>query len=173
MPADDRHEEFVRALSEAHRPLLGYLVSLVGNRHDAEDVLQRASITLWRRFDTFERGTNFMAWAATVAFYEAKNFQRVAARERLRFSDTLVETLADERRQDFSAADERREMLEKCIAKLDAPAREIVEVAYVEEGAIAKLAGRLGRAPQTIYNRLNFIRRSLASCVEQRLAGTR
>ena len=50
----DRHELFVRLLSESHRRRLGYLVSLLRNRHDAEDVLQRASVTMWRRFETFE-----------------------------------------------------------------------------------------------------------------------
>jgi len=47
-PAMDR-EDFVRLLTEPHRRLLGYLLSLLGNRHDAEDVLQRASVTMWRR----------------------------------------------------------------------------------------------------------------------------
>src|SRR4051812_48894621 len=102
----DRHAEFVRLLNAAHRRLLGYLVSLLGNRHDAEDVLQRASVTLWRKFETFELDSSpppekvvadFLAWASTVAFYEAKNFQRAAARSRLWFSDELMQTLADER----------------------------------------------------------------------------
>ena len=76
------HDEFVRQLNAAHRRLLGYLVSLLGNRHDAEDVLQRACVTMWRKFETFERGTKFAAWASTVAFYEARNFQRMNATRR-------------------------------------------------------------------------------------------
>lgn len=83
----DRHVEFVSLLNAGHRRLLGYLVSLIGNRHDAEDVMQRACVTMWRKFEHFERGTDFLAWASTVAFYEAKNFQRTAARSRLHFSD--------------------------------------------------------------------------------------
>jgi hypothetical protein len=89
----DSHEEFVRLLNASHRQLLDYLVSLLGNRHDAEDVLQRTSITLWRKFDVFERGTNFAAWAGTVAFYEARNFQRMGARSRLQFGDALMELI--------------------------------------------------------------------------------
>jgi RNA polymerase sigma-70 factor (ECF subfamily) len=37
--------------------------------------------------------------------------------------------------------------------------------------SIARLAQQLGRAPQTLYNRLNTLRRSLAACVERRMAG--
>ncbi len=165
----DPHATFVALLSAHHRRLLGYATSLVGNRHDAADVVQRASVTLWRKFDTFEPGTDFLAWACTVTFYEARNFQRVASRERARFSDTLVETLAAERVADLAHTDERQTALESCLQKLDAAGRALVEAAYSDQGTLADLAARLGRAPQTLYNRLNLIRRSLAACVTTRL----
>ena len=166
----DKHEAFVRLLNESYRRLLGYLRSLLGNRHDAEDVLQRASMTMWRRFETFVPGTDFMAWASTVAFYEAKNFQRVAARSRLCFDDDLLNTLAAERLDDLRHLDERFDALEHCVGKLDAANRRLVEAVYGEDADIVALAAQLGRAPQTLYNRLNVIRRALADCVERRLA---
>jgi RNA polymerase sigma-70 factor (ECF subfamily) len=171
--ASDRHETFVRLLNESHRRLLGYLMSLLGNRHDAEDVLQRASVTMWRRFETFEPGTDFMAWASTVAFYEAKNFQRVATRSRLRFDDELLSTLAVERLDDLRHLDVRLDALEHCVGKLDEANRKLVEAVYGEDADIAALAAQLGRAPQTLYNRLNVIRRVLADCVERRLESSR
>ena len=166
----DKHETFVRLLNESHRRLLGYLRSLLGNRHDAEDVLQRASMTMWRRFETFEPGTDFMAWASTVAFYEAKNFQRVTARSQLRFDDELLNTLAAERLDDLQHLDERFDALEHCVGKLDAANRKLVEAVYGEDADIVAMAAQIGRAPQTLYNRLNVIRRALADCVERRLA---
>jgi RNA polymerase sigma-70 factor (ECF subfamily) len=166
----DKHETFVRLLNESHRRLLGYLRSLLGNRHDAEDVLQRASMTMWRRFETFEPGTDFMAWASTVAFYEAKNFQRVTTRSQLRFDDELLNTLAAERLDDLQHLDERFDALEHCVGKLDAANRKLVEAVYGEDADIVALAAQIGRAPQTLYNRLNVIRRALADCVERRLA---
>lgn len=168
--ASDQHEAFVRLLNESHRRLFGYLISLLGNRHDAEDVLQRASVTMWRRFETFEPGTDFMAWASTVAFYEAKNFQRVAARSRLRFDDHLLNTLAAERLDDLRHLDDRFDALEHCVGKLDVANRKLVEAVYGDDADIGTLATQLGRAPQTLYNRLNLIRHALADCVERRLA---
>jgi RNA polymerase sigma-70 factor (ECF subfamily) len=166
----DRHVEFVSLLNAGHRRLLGYLVSLIGNRHDAEDVLQRACVTMWRKFEHFERGTDFLAWASTVAFYEAKNFQRTAARSRLHFSDELLQTLADERVADLARTDARHEALAHCLTKLDDAGRALLETAYGEEGSVVALAERLGRAPQTLYNKLNLLRRALAECVTGRLA---
>jgi len=150
--------------------VLSYLVSMLGNRHDAEDVFQRASVTLWRKFSTFEQGTNFAAWASTVAFYEARNFQRLGARSRLQFSVALLEILATERTPDLANVEARHDALEHCMAKLDEGGRKLVEAAYLEGSDIGVLADQLGRARQTLYNKLNVIRRSLAECVTRRLA---
>jgi RNA polymerase sigma-70 factor (ECF subfamily) len=169
-PGEDRHERFVRLLNAAHDRLVAYLVSLLGNHHDAEDVFQQASVTMWRRFDTFEPGTNFDAWATKVAFYESREFRRLEARERFQFSDTLLETLAAERLPDLEHTDARMAALEHCMGKLDDSSRALVEAAYFEEGSIRTLAAQLGRAPQTLYNKLNLLRRMLAECIERRLA---
>ena len=170
-PIDSKRQaEFVRLLNASHRRLLGYLVSLLGNVADAEDALQRASVTLWQKFDTFELGTDFLAWASTVAYYEARNFQRLHARSRLVFSDELLKILADERQEDMANVDPRRDALEKCLGELDSSAQQLLEAAYLEQGSVATLAETLGRAPQTIYNKLNVLRRRLSQCVEDRIA---
>lgn len=171
-PEDDPHGLFVRLLSAHHRRLLGYLTSMLGRRQDAEDVLQRASVTLWRRFDTFTPGTDFLAWASTVCFYEAKNFQRVAARSKIVFSDALLEVLAHERITDLPAQDRRIDALHECLAKVDENGRRLLEAAYIDRSNIGLIAAQLGRAPQTLYNKLNTLRRLLADCIEQRTART-
>lgn len=167
----DRQAEFVQLLNAAHRRLLAYLVSILGNVQDAEDVFQRASVTMWQKFEVFESGTDFCAWASTIAFYEARNFQRLSARPRLVFSDDLLKTLAQERIQDVIDVDSRHDALNECLQELDEPARKLLEAAYLEEGSVVNLAEQLGRAPQTLYNKLNSLRRFLFNCVEQRLNG--
>ena len=67
-------------LTASHDKLFGYLMSLLGRWHDVQDVLQSSSLLMWRKFETYESGSNFVAWASTICFYEAKNFQRLAAR---------------------------------------------------------------------------------------------
>ena len=167
----ERQEEFVRLLNGTHAMLLRYVLSLVANRHDAEDVLQRASVVMWKRFGTFESGTDFVAWATTIAFYEVKNFQRVTGRSRLDFDDDLMQTLAAERAQHVLRWSPRMEALEVCVEKLDPAQRKLVEKIYTQGIEVGEVARQQGRAPQTIYNQLNFIRRALTECVERRMAG--
>lgn len=167
----ERQEEFVRLLNGAHALLLRYVMSLLANRHDAEDVMQRASVVMWKRFGTFESGTDFVAWATTVAFYEVRNFQRVTGRSWLEFDDELMQTLAAERAQHVRQWWPRMEALEACVEKLQPAQRTLVDTIYMEGVEVPEVARQQGRAPQTIYNQLNFIRRALAECVQHRLAG--
>lgn len=166
----ERQELFVRELNAAHALLLRYVVSLVGNRHDAEDVLQRASVVMWRKFGTFEPGTDFIAWATTVAFYEARNFLRVAGRARVEFDDDLLQTLAAERALHVREWPARVEALQVCVEKLNPSQRELLDAIYTRGVEPAEIARQQGRAVQTIYNKLNFIRRALAECVQRQMA---
>ncbi len=167
----ERQEEFVRLLDGTHAMLLRYVLSLVANRHDAEDVMQRASVVMWKRFGTFESGTDFVAWATTIAFYEVKNFQRVTGRSRLEFDDDLMQTLAAERAQHVQRWSTRMDALEICVEKLEPSQRVLVETIYTQGVEVGEVARQQGRAPQTIYNQLNFIRRALAACVQRQMAG--
>lgn len=166
----EQQEAFVILLNSVHGKLLRFIMSLVARRQDAEDILQRASITMWRRFAQFEQGSDFMAWAATIAAYEARNFQRVTGRSRVVFDGELMETLAAHRAQDLQRADRRLEALEECVGKLDSANRLLVDAVYSRGEDIGELARREGRAPQTFYNRLNLIRRILTDCMRRKVA---
>ena len=165
----ERQEEFVRLLESTHALLLRYVLSLVGNRHDAEDVLQRASVTMWRRFATFEPQSDFVAWATTVAYYEASNFQRIMGRSRLEFDDDLMRTLAAERTLHVRQWSRRLDALEECVERLDPSSRELVDTIYVQGEEVSALARQQGRPVQTLYNNLSFVRRSLAECVQRKM----
>jgi len=163
-------EQFITLLNASHARLLAFLRVLLGNNADAEDVLQRASMTIWRKFAEFDPTKDFFAWASSFAFYEAKNFQRVSARSRLHFDDELLQRLADERVSDLDQREARLAAMDRCIEELDEPGRELVREFYVNRTEVAKLAERLGRAPQTLYNKLNALRRLLGECMRRRMA---
>src|SRR5262249_34859663 len=88
--ADDpagRTELFIRLLGQSHRSLHLYVMSLVPNRNDAEDILQQTNLVLWREFHQFEPGTNFTAWACRVAFNQVLAWRKRRQRDRLVFSE--------------------------------------------------------------------------------------
>ena len=64
----------------------------------------------------------------------------------------------------------RMDALRECVQRLGKPQQELLHHAYSSDQSIRQLAARLGKAVQTIYNRLFRIRRLLFDCVESRLA---
>jgi RNA polymerase sigma-70 factor (ECF subfamily) len=161
--AQVRHEEFVMLLTASHSRLLCYLLSLLGRWHDAQDVLQRASLLMWQKFSTFQSGTDLMACASTICFYEAKSFLRTASRSPLRFDDKLLALLSSERVEDLNLHDQRVAALETCLNGLRAEERRLLDASCGAYGGIAALAAQLGRAPATLYNKLSQLRRLLAA----------
>ena len=164
-------EAFLKEFSLHHDRLFAYLFSLLPHRPDAEDVFQRTSLVLWRKFDQWEAGSDFLSWACSVAFYEVRNFIRVSSRDRLRFGEALLESLAKERAASLRRRDDRVGALQDCLKKLDHGEREILQRAYVDEESIRELARRDGRAAQTLYNRLNLVRKRLLLCIDVRVGG--
>ena len=69
-PAGDGDEAFVRLLTETQTDLLAYVLCFVPADRDAEDIVQRCNIVLWRKRESFEPGSNFKAWAFAVARWE-------------------------------------------------------------------------------------------------------
>lgn len=168
-PPEDRNQEFMTLYTASHDKLLGYLLALLGRWHDAQDVLQRASLLMWQKFGTFESGTDFVAWASTFCFYEAKHFQRTVSRSATHFDTDLIALLAEERVTDLKFQEHRFVSLESCLQSLGGNDRALLRASCSGHGDISLLAAKLGRAPATLYNKLSHLRRLLADCVSNRL----
>src|SRR5829696_5133059 len=91
---DDRYEQFVRLLVEHERHLRSFLHSLLPSRTDVDEVMQETCLTAWRKFDLFALDTNFLAWTAAIARFEALKHLRARGRDRLVFSDDVLELIA-------------------------------------------------------------------------------
>jgi len=160
-------EQFVAHLSASQGRLMAYIFSLVPKLQDAQDVFQQTSLVLWRKYDQFDSSRDFLTWACGVASYEVRNYQRAASRDRHCFNDALLQTLADERLAGETRSQQRDLALEECVKRLRATDRELIEKAYSGQRALPELAAEMGRAVQTIYNRLNLIRCKLVECVDR------
>ncbi|NMC21789.1 MAG: sigma-70 family RNA polymerase sigma factor [Thermogutta sp.] len=161
-------EEFVAQFSRCHERLFGYIYSLVPHEQDARDIFQRVSLLLWRKYSSFDAEADFFAWACGVAYYEVRNFFRVSARSRLKFNDELLNTLAVEKARRGSE-DRRLEALQECLKELPSAERKLLMEVYGDGRPIHEVANECGKAVQTVYNRLNLIRRKLYARMQRAL----
>lgn len=166
---EGRYEEFLRHYSRDRDRIFAYIFSLLPHHADAEDVFQKCSIVIWRKFAQFDAEGSFLRWACGIASHEINNFLRVSGRNRLHFDVELVARLAERKLSALEHDEDKVALLRKCLEKLDSPERELIEVVYAKESSIEELARNTDRAVQTLYNRLSQIRRRLFFCVQRSL----
>jgi RNA polymerase sigma-70 factor (ECF subfamily) len=164
-----RHEEFVSLYVRNEAAVFSFVMALVKHTADAEDVVQRASMTMWRCFDRFESGTNFRAWAFQIAKNEAFNHLSKIKRDRHVFSEKLIAMLAEQAEERADDLDARRRALDLCVEKLPEEERKIVKGCYREGSTIRSFAEQAGVTANKIYKQLNRVRRQLQNCVERQL----
>ena len=169
IPDPARVDEFVRLLGQNQRRLFLYVLTLVPNHTDAEEVIQNANLVLWREFGKFESGTNFAAWACRIALNQVLAWRKKRQRDRLQFSDAFLEAVAAEV-GDAEAIDDRATALAHCVEKLPDAQRDLLRLRYTEGGSIESVAGRVNRTVEATYRALSRIRQTLYDCVTRELA---
>jgi RNA polymerase sigma-70 factor, ECF subfamily len=165
-----RTEEFVELSSSHQRQLLGYIFTLVRNMDDAEDLLQQTSLILWRKFDDYQPGTDFMRWACCIAHLEVLSFLRRRQRDSLHLDEQLLMQLADTRLGRAKRYEQYREGLQRCRERLTATDRELLELCYGGTLSTKEIAVKLDRSADSIYHSLQRIRRVLFDCITRVVA---
>jgi RNA polymerase sigma-70 factor (ECF subfamily) len=165
----ERHHRFLR-LFTAHEPALrAHVRRLVPSRADADDVMQEVSVVLWDKFDTFEEGGDFRAWAFGVARFEVLAWMRDRGRDRLVLDEEAVARIAEEASADEPRLQRQREALEQCMQKVPAAQRGLLMLAYQEDASIQEVARQSGRSTAGFYQWLHRMRRLLLDCIRRSL----
>lgn len=165
-----QQELFVSLVARDQPRLLGLILTMVPHRHDAEDLLQKVSLTLWQKFGEFDTNRDFFAWAAKIAFFVICNHRRQLYRQRMTFSQELLEVMCSERESHLAQQGSRLDHLMVCVEHLKSDDRQLLFQMYANELPLKEIALESGKAVQTIYNRVGLLRRQLMQCVERKLA---
>lgn len=168
-PPNPSVDEFVRLLGQNQRRLFLYVLGMVPNWNDAEEIIQETNLVLWREFGQFQSGTNFTAWACKVAFHQVLNWRKRRQRDRLEFSPAFLEAVAAEAAEVADVLEERSTALADCIGKLPAPHRDLLRLRYTEGLTVEVVAQKLGRTIEAVYRALSRVRHTVHQCVTRTL----
>ena len=171
--ADALQRRFLPLLTQHQRRVFAYIFTLVPNRTDAEDILQDTTITLWEKFETFEPGSDFVAWACQIAYWKVRNARRKYARSPIIHDDALLSSIADKLAATQKDRDDRHDALAQCLDKLSDRDHELVMSRYETDATVKDVAKHTGRTLDAAYKALSRIRRALLDCVTLRLEGGR
>jgi RNA polymerase sigma-70 factor, ECF subfamily len=165
----DDVEGFVSLLLENERRVFTYILTLVPNVADAQDVLQEVSIVLWQKFHQYKAGTDFAAWAFRVAYNTVRTFRVKQHRCRVKFDDHLLATVAAEAEAMREELDVSRMILNDCADELPPTDRELLTARYQAGTTIRSLAAAVGRPVEGMYKAMRRIHDNLYDCVQRRL----
>src|SRR5262245_37498161 len=162
-PDPDKSKLFLRLFLQNERKLYGYVLTLLPNRADADDVLQEASLAMWDRFDPTAPPDDFLAWARRIAYYKVLDFHKKAERARVRLSRVFLERISETIAEQAGVLqlDDRREALGGCVEKLGARDRELLACRFAEGATTQSTSEQVGRSVEAVYKALAKLRQAL------------
>ncbi len=165
----ERAERFVSLVLANQRRVHGFIRALVPELADVDDLFQQTSAVLWRRFDDFQPGTNFAAWAMQIARNQIRDYRKIHMRRRGVFSDDLFDAIADKIASATDTVDSRQEALTSCLLDLPPDARRLIQMRYVDDKSVEEIAQELNRSDKTVYRLLGQLRQALMACVRTKM----
>ena len=165
----DRTPEFVRLLKQHDRRLAAYVHAMVPDWNEAEDIVQDTCVRLWEQFDKYEAGTNFGAWACTVARYLVLASRKRSQHAHLYLRDEVLDALGAEFEQVQPEVASRLEALERCVEELPPEGRELLRACYGDDMQLNQVAAELNRSVGSLYTAVSRLRRQVHECIDLRL----
>ena len=160
-------QEFLRVFLANEREILKYVVALVPNLGDAQEIVQQSAVVLWEKFDEYDRDRPFASWACRFALNVTRQWMDRRRRWKALLDNGLAEELAMRREQLRGEFDARLSHLGQCLDKLPDEQRGLVEDYYFQQIGVETLASQVQRSAEAVYKSLQRIRRQLRACIEK------
>lgn len=151
------------------RSIRGFVVCLAPSPGDVDDIMQEVFLVVTRKAESFASGTDFVAWACSIARFEALAQLRKRRKSPVTFSPETADLLAAEY-EPTSDLDDRIDHVRDCMKRLSPSAREAITARYAEGLRPADIAAKQSVKPATIHVTLSKARAALRECVEARIA---
>jgi RNA polymerase sigma-70 factor, ECF subfamily len=165
----ERRKQLMALMTRHQRRIFSYIFTLVPSRPDADDILQETSLVICEKFDEFEPGTDFVAWACQIAYWRVRYARQKFARAKVFFSQDVLEAVATTAAEMNLELDARHEALSHCLQKLNPRDREFLLARYEAGCGVREAARRSGRSMAAAYKALTRIRKLLFDCVTHHL----
>ncbi len=160
--------ELVRRHQQAIR---GYLIRLLGELHEADDVAQEVFLSAYRNLEQLNVAGDFLRWVRGIARFQAISFLRERISRRRQEEESLPHLLDEARLAlaESSATDDQREdwllRLRYCLDRLAPYSRKLIDDHYFAGLTTGQLAAREGRRGSTMRMTLLRIRQTLHYCL--------
>lgn len=162
-------QRFLELYTLNNRRIYSFIMSLVSNWGEADDISQETMAVLWGKFDEFTPGTDFLSWAFQVAYFQVLRHFRNKQVTRKHFNSTVLENLKEIACASAKEADDNLEALRKCIKKIPPDDQHLISLRYEDGATIKTVSLRLGRSVHMLYKEYKRIHSVLFHCIRRQL----
>ncbi len=161
------NDSFLELLIPNQKRLFSYIVKLIPNYSDAEDVMQEVVQLLWKKYSDYVPNTDFIAWALSIARYKVFEYYKESKRNQQRLSNETVRILEKESLISNKEFDRHLEAIKTCLDKLKQSDYLLIKLRYELNEKVKSIAARFGCSVQNIYRNLTRVHNLLLSCVNR------
>lgn len=162
----EKNRIFVQLFLKSQRRIYGYVMAIVANPAEADDIVQEIATLLWKKFDEYKPDTNFAAWALATARFKVLRYLRQKSYQR-RFSSETLEAIEDIQFGNMAREEQTVEMLRECMERLKKEDRHVLSMRYEEEMTLQRLAGQLGLTVDSVFRQISRIHIALLNCIRR------
>ena len=166
--SNNQTDLFVSLILSSQKDIYVYILSLVMSPSDADDILQDTLSIMWRKFDEFESGTNFLAWGKQIAYYRVLDYFRKNKSSKLCFEPDVIKIIESKTNQQDHFPG-HKDALKECLNKLSEKYMAMLKMRYIQDLSYKQIAVKYGISKQSLYRTISRIHAILLKCIKHSL----
>ncbi len=172
-----KNEEALRKLVQHRSEVFGYIMAMVRDVHDAEDLFQEVSLAVVRQAGEAGKVEDLVGWMKSIARNLVRNFWRQQrTRETLALPTEelarVIDEACEQSRPDPLVLQEEHGAMLKCLGKLRGRARHIMQLRFLQGMEYEEMSRELQQKPNAIRQAVLRTRQALLKCIEATLRGS-
>jgi len=168
-------ERYSEIVDRYQKKLFVYIYRLIGNREEAEDLLQDVFVKAYKNLNSYDTSRKFSSWIYRIAHNESVNYIKRKSLKKFISWETIVST---KDKLDSSSEEEgadkawiRKEVskeVNEAIGKLPFKYKQVLTLRYYSDQSYEEIAEILGRPVNTVGTLINRAKKKLAEEIKRR-----
>jgi RNA polymerase sigma-70 factor (ECF subfamily) len=149
-----------------HVRVFRFVLRLVRNEANAEDLISEVFLDVWRQAGKFEGRSSVSTWMLSIARFKALSSLRKKSEGEL--DDETAQSIEDDADDPEVAVQkkDKAQALRECLQSLSPEHREIVDLVYYHEKSVEEASEILGIPENTVKTRLFYARKRLSELLK-------
>ena len=123
MENEDARRYFEEQLVRCYHPVYRYIVAMIPDRVNAEDVFQETCLTILRRWREYDQSRPIMPWVCGVALNQVRAFYKRSRHHAAFLSEAAIASVSEAQHRLTAQTDRRLQDLRDCLHKLSSEQR--------------------------------------------------